>query len=251
MESHLFAQMKDFENKHWWFIGRRRIIETALQRMSLPPNTNILEVGCGTGGNLELLSRYGEVDAMEYDESAIEIASQSVAHTIKRGWLPDNIPFKNRGYDLIVLFDVLEHIQDDKAALSAIREKLTDNGKLLITVPAFRFLWSKHDDIHHHFRRYIKNDLIELLRMAGYHVGYASYFNSILFPLIALKRIVNHRFFNSESEDLVMPGKVTNYFLYKLFAAERLLVGRLTFPFGVSLIAMAEKIEISNSDAAQ
>lgn len=240
MEPYLFRQMMEVEKSHWWFVGRRKIIDWALGRFQLSEDSTILEVGCGTGGNLELLAHYGNVKAMESDIAALEIARQRADVNIKHGWLPDHIPFEQTKFDLIVLLDVLEHVPDDGAALHALREKLRPGGKILITVPAFGFLWSKHDDLHHHYRRYSKPELMGLLRMSGYRVRYASYFNSILFPVIAAVRLFNRLSRNETTDDVKKPSYLINRILCTLFGAERYLLGEFSLPFGVSLLLMAE-----------
>jgi SAM-dependent methyltransferase len=245
MEKEFYLQYAAVENKHWWFVGRRKIVEKVIQQLKLPVNTEILEAGCGTGGNLAMLSRYGNLSAMEIEEIACQIANERKITTVKKGSLPDNIPLKGE-YGLIVMLDVLEHINDDIAALEALYSLLKPGGYLLITVPAFPFLWSHHDEINHHYRRYLKITLQRVAIKAGYKLNYTTYFNFFLFPIVAiirsLKKILKIDDSNSNiSSDLNIPAKLINKFLTYLFASECHMINRLSLPFGVSLLLVAQK----------
>ncbi|MGB3655481.1 MAG: class I SAM-dependent methyltransferase [Rivularia sp. (in: cyanobacteria)] len=244
MEKDFYLQYASVEDKHWWFVARRQIIEKVIQRLNLPQNAQILEAGCGTGGNLQMLSRHGQVSAMELEEVACQLANQRQVTQVKRGSLPDNIPFSLQ-YDLILILDVIEHLDDDLSALKALYYKLKPGGYLLITVPAYRFLWSEHDDINHHKRRYRLKGLKQVVKKAGYELNYSSYFNTFLFPVVAIVRVLakllpkqNN---NQISSDLVVPSKPVNHILKLLFASERYLIDKFTLPFGVSVLLLARK----------
>ena len=154
--------------------------------------------------------------------------------------LPDALPFAGSTYDLIGLFDVLEHIQDDVGSLVALRERLGEGGKILVTVPALPFLWSGHDVRHHHFRRYTAASLSEVARKAGLKVTYSSYFNFFLFPLAVAARGVK-RLTGSEVPDDRMPAGWLNAILARIFGSVRHLLGRIRLPIGLSLTAVLEK----------
>ncbi len=245
MEKEFYLQYAAVENKHWWFMGRRKIVEKVIQQLKLPVNTEILEAGCGTGGNLAMLSRYGNISAMEIEEIACQIANERKITTVKKGSLPDNIPLKGE-YGLIVMLDVLEHIDDDIAALEALHSLLKPDGYLLITVPAFPFLWSRHDEINHHYRRYIKSTLQRVAIQGGYKLNYTTYFNFFLFPIVAIIRSLKKLLKIDEknlniSSDLNIPRKPINKFLSYLFASERYFMKWFSMPFGVSLLLVAQK----------
>lgn len=244
MEKDFYLQYASVEDKHWWFVARRQIIEQAISRLSLPKNAQILEAGCGTGGNLQMLSRHGRVSAMELDEVACQLANKRQVTQVKRGSLPDNIPFRLQ-YDLILILDVIEHLDDDFSALKALYYKLKPGGYLLITVPAYQFLWSEHDEINHHKRRYRLKGLKQVVKKAGYQVAYGSYFNTFLFPVIAIARslakLLPKQKKNQISSDLVLPSKSVNQFLKWLFANERYFINKFTLPFGVSVLSLARK----------
>ncbi len=244
MEKDFYLQYASVEDKHWWFVARRQIIEQVIQRLNLPKNAQILEAGCGTGGNLQMLSRHGQVSAMELEEIACQLANQRQVTQVKRGSLPDNIPFTLQ-YDLILILDVIEHLDDDLSAIKALYYKLKPGGYLLITVPAYRFLWSEHDDINHHKRRYRLKGLKQVVKKAGYELNYGSYFNTFLFPVVAIVRVLakllpkqNN---NQLSSDLVVPSKPVNQILKWLFAGERYFINKFPLPFGVSVLILARK----------
>jgi SAM-dependent methyltransferase len=244
MDKDFYLRYASFEDQHWWFVGRRAIVDKVIRNLTLPKNPKILEAGCGTGGNLSMLARYGRVSAMELDDVACKIANERQVTQVRLGNLPSRIPFTDE-YDLIAILDVLEHLDDDLAALLALHAKLKPGGWLLITVPAYQFLWSQHDEINHHKRRYLLRGLRQVVRKTGFSIHYSSYFNTFLFPIIAGVRCVKKLLrFESNSvgdSDLTLPSKPVNQILSLLFASERHLVGRVVLPFGVSILLLAQK----------
>jgi len=229
------------EDQHWWFVTRRmiikRILDTLLQNSDIH---DILEAGCGTGGNLELLSSYGNIYAIEINDEARDLANKRKICSVEPGSLPQNIPFK-KDFNLICMLDVLEHIDDDLAAMKAIVDKIKKKGKLLITVPAYMFMWSSHDAALHHKRRYTKKQLTSVVQAAGLEIIYATYFNTYLFPLIALIRILKNLFGKKDGTDLKMPSKVMNNLLKNIFYSEIMFIPKMSLPFGISILVMAQK----------
>lgn len=241
MERTVYDRMNELEANHWWFVARRRVIAALIDRhLKKAPDVAILEAGCGSGGNLPMLGQFGRVDAFEYDATARAKATEKSQLDVRFGALPDELPFDDRRYDLIGLFDVLEHVEADTASLAALGARLSDRGVILVTVPAFPSLWSRHDERHHHFRRYTRASLAEVAAKAGLRVRYASYFNFFLFPLAVTARALK-RLTGSDTPDDTMPSAPVNAVLTRVFGAERHLVGRLRLPVGLSLAAVLEK----------
>lgn len=242
MDPKIYFQMRSLEEKHWWFVGRRKIVGEILTSLDLPENARILDAGCGTGGNLQFLSQFGEVTGVEFDDGAAALARERGTWPVLKGSLPDGMPFGEQQFDLIVLLDVLEHIDDDGASLRALAALLAPRGYLVLTVPAFPFLWSPHDEEHHHKRRYRATELREVIVNAGLRLSYLSHFNTWLFPLVAAIRLARKIHpANEVGRDVQLPGPALNSMLQAVFGSERRWIGRLRMPFGISLLAVARK----------
>lgn len=241
MEPEIYHKTAQSEESHWWFVGRRRILNDVLKGLALPENAPILEVGCGSGGNLPLLARYGRVYGMELDATAREYARRRQVGPILPGRLPDDIPFEGQLFNLLVLTDVLEHVDRDDLSLRLLSERIQSGGYLLLTVPAFQGLWSRHDDLHHHKRRYNRARLMAILVDAGFEVLLLSYLNTLLFPVIATVRLCEKFLGKTGVDDLAMPPPALNQVLASIFASEGKVLKLMRLPFGVSLMALARK----------
>ena len=241
MEAQLYLDLDALEDDHWWFRGRRAIVRAALARRLAPAaRREILDVGCGTGGMLPLLATFGRVEGLEAEPVAVASARRRAPGTVVHvGALPEGIP-AGRSWDLVTAFDVIEHIEDAVAALRAIRGVLLPGGQFVCTVPAFPFLWSRHDEANHHFRRYTRATLLRDLEAAGFRVEWTTYFNSILFPVVVAARLAG-RFLpaRGSASDVEPTPALLNRALTALFASERHVVTRVSVPFGVSLLAFA------------
>lgn len=242
MENKIFQKMLKLESSHWWFVARRKIIQRAINNLDLPRNIRILDAGCGNGDNLSLLSTFGDLVAFEKNEYALKTAKSKKIGEIYKAELPDKLPNTVKtNFDLIVLLDVLEHIDDDSKSLTTVRKLMNNKGIILITVPAFQWLWSEHDVIHHHKRRYSKSELREKLDSSGFRIKYISYFNTLLFPFALVERIGQKIFFPSNPEILELPNNKINFLLEKIFSLEAIFMNKISLPFGLSLVAIAEK----------
>ena len=189
MDQAAYHHMAENEQSHWWFVARRRFIAHQLDKLKRPA-LKILEVGCGTGGNIDMLRGYGDLSVMELDPYAIKIAENRHDIKVVNGSLPDNHPFNPESFDLIVLFDVLEHIEADVEALQELKGLLKPGGRILLTVPAYQSLWSEHDKIHHHHRRYSRDSLRDVVENSGFEVSRMSNFFIFILPLALIRKFM-------------------------------------------------------------
>jgi SAM-dependent methyltransferase len=243
MEPEIYRTMAAIEDTHWWFSSRRLIVRDVLRNLKLPPDAVILEPGCGTGGNFELLSEFGRVYAMDSDPAACEFSRAKGIATVEQGELPHNIPFGELRPDLVIMTDVLEHLDSDRDSLEAIRARLRDGGHLVVTVPAVPWLWSEHDVSHHHRRRYTAPVLRSLMETTGFKIRLLTYYNFILFPLIAGVRIAQRMLpmNGSRPSDLRAHNATINRLLLRVFSSERHVIDRWNIPIGTSLLLAATK----------
>ena len=239
MEKEIYHEIALLEKQHWWYVARRKIIEKVLSGLHLSKNCDILEIGCGTGGNLALLSRFGNLYAVEMEPAGIKLANRHHITRVAYGWLPGRIPFEKRLFDAVVMLDVLEHISDDEASIKAVLHRLNPDGVLVLTVPAFQFLWSFHDVIARHKRRYTRTALCRLLKKNGFSIAWSTYYNFMLFPVIFLMRMLKRVLKKAGKSDNAMPPAVLNSLLVKLFSSERFFFPWMALPFGVSVLVVA------------
>ncbi|MBT8070655.1 MAG: class I SAM-dependent methyltransferase [Gammaproteobacteria bacterium] len=239
MESYTYQLMREFEDKHWWFVARRNILKSLLSTLHLPERASILEVGAGTGGNIGFLQDFGDVICVESDEQAAQLARERKMAPVLSGELPNGMPALDQHFDLIVLFDVIEHIEEDGESLRVLARLLNPGGRIVLTVPAFAFLWSQHDDENHHKRRYNRRSIVRLVKTNKLSLGYISYFNFWLFPLVASIRIIRKVFpYKGSWQDMKKPKALPNKILRSIFSSERHFVGKRRLPFGISLVAV-------------
>ncbi len=239
METYTYQLMREIEDEHWWFVARRIILSRLLSTLQLPERSNILEVGCGTGGNIAFLQEYGEVSCVESDKSAATMARERNLAPVLPGKLPNELPGFGHQFDLIVLFDVIEHVEEDGESLNALSSFLKPGGRIVLSVPAFAFLWSQHDEENHHKRRYNRHSLSELVASNGLSLDYISYFNFWLFPLVATIRLFRKiRPYRESWQDMRPPSALFNRVLQFIFSSERFFMGKISLPFGMSLVAV-------------
>lgn len=239
MERVVYQQMAELDERHWWYRARRRIIADLIRREVRPgPDARILELGCGTGHNLAMLAGFGHVEGLELDDEAREMSARRLGREIMSSPLPELTDVPDRNYDLVGAFDVIEHIEDDHAALASIATKLKPGGKFIMTVPAHQWMWTAHDVVNHHKRRYSKRRLRQLVEGSPLKLDRLGYFNSLLFPLAIAER-ASSKLRGKDSADVKLPSKALNAVLEKIFEAERYAVGRLPLPPGLSLFAVA------------
>lgn len=238
MERIVYDRMAELDRRHWWYRARRDVLSRLIAReIALPAEARILEVGCGTGHNLHMLQCFGRVDATEIDGAARIIASKRLGHAVRDAALPELKGVPDATYDLVAILDVLEHVEEDRASLASIARKLRPGGHILITVPAHPWMWSAHDEVNHHKRRYTKRTLHAVVAAAGLKVDLLTYFNSLLFPVAATARLAGKAARNKDSDDSLPPAPL-NRLLEAVFRLESYAIGRLPFPPGVSLAAI-------------
>lgn len=242
MERVVYRQMAELDQRHWWYRARREVLAALIRReVRPPPDAAILEIGCGTGHNISMLTQFGRVDAVELDDEARSLAEQRLGRAVMRAPLPELAGVPMRHYDVVGAFDVIEHIDDDRAALAAIASTLKSGGKFVITVPAHQWMWSAHDTVNHHQRRYSKAALRRLIDGSPLKLQKLGYFNSLLFPIAVAERL-SSKARGKDEADLKLPPGPLNAALERAFAAERHLVGRVPLPPGLSLFAVASAI---------
>lgn len=241
MDAAAYQSLRDSQDRHWWFVGRRRVVARLIEQfVALPRRARVLEAGCGYGGNLAMLGALGEVEAFEFDPSARAHAAGLSGRPVAYGCLPDDIGFAGERFDLIAMLDVLEHIDDDLGSLRALRERMADDGAIVLTVPAVPWLWSEHDVLHHHKRRYTRAGLRRRLQEAGLEPVGIGYFNTLLFPLALAQRLLS-KLTRAKSEGHDTPLGALNSLFASIFSSESLVIGRAGFPIGLSLFAVARK----------
>ena len=233
--------MVETQQNHWWFAVRRRFLESWVRiGGAAPRDGRILEVGAGTGANLDTLRVFGRVTALEPDHFACDYISRHFDVETVHAALPGGC-VGLRDFDLVVALDVLEHIDDDLGALRSIHGMLKARGRVIATVPAFQFLWSVHDEKLHHKRRYRAPELVSRMEEAGFRPVHQSYFNFLLFPAALLFRLLDRL---CKGVGRAGSGNVhpfLNGLMARVFGAEVFLLRFVRFPFGLSLVVVASK----------
>lgn len=240
MEADLYQRFYEIENVHWWFVARKAIVLSLLDHY-LPRGSGrvVLDAGCGTGGLLEDLERYGELVAVDSSGEAVKFCKLRGYEIVQCSIL--DTPFRPATFDVVIGLDVIEHVDDDLAALQELYRVCRPGGLLLATVPAFQFLWSHHDEMNHHKRRYTRRDLATRLQVARFEVLRCSYFNCYLFPFMLAGRLVGHGGGEEMGPELTVPSPMINHLLSRTFAAELPLLRRIDLPFGGSVLGVAKK----------
>jgi SAM-dependent methyltransferase len=244
MQQHTYAIMDEVEGSHWWFVGRRAILESFLEpiteKLRIPHSAlRILDVGCGTGANLEMLGEYGDAEGVDVSDDALEFCRRK-GLKVQKG-LAETLPYENGTFDLTTALDVVEHLDDDMAGLKEMYRVTKSGGYSLIFVPAFMWLWGVQDDISNHRIRYTKEQIVDRLKAAGYTIERATYANWTFFtPILAGRVIMRMTGIKPESENNITVSSLNGFF-GKLFGAERFWLRNFNFPFGVSIIIVAKK----------
>jgi len=248
MESGLYKTFSLVEDQHWWFSARRKFIRRLIERFVVTgPPGGYCEIGCGTGGNLSMLAETGTLDAVEMDAYGLECASARAVpgvRSVSSGFLPDDLPVTGP-YRAVFALDVIEHVEADAASVQSMAALLQEGGMLVITVPAYQWMWSYHDELNQHVRRYSRGELLGLVERAGLQVVYSSHLNMILSPMAILARAWEKLLgvFRKPqgSIGMEMPAAWLNRILEAVFSLEQYVAGRVSLPFGLSIVVVATR----------
>lgn len=241
MMEHTYPILYEVEQSHWWHIGRRRILagfveEICRQVTDRPPR--ILDVGCGTGANLLMLSKYGQAEGVDISEDALAFCRARGLNEVKLG-AAEELPYADATFDLVTAFDVVEHMDNDLAGLTEMRRVLRPGGRVLLFVPTFMFLWGLQDDVSHHRRRYRLPQLRRVLEQAGFEVERTTYANITFFaPILLVRQLMRFTGIKAASENNINVPAL-NGVLAAIFGAESTILRYINLPFGVSGLCVA------------
>ncbi len=239
MQSHHYPILYQVEDTHWWYVGRRRIIQSLVEKISTTlKNPKILDVGCGTGANLKMLAAFGKAEGVDISPQAVEFCRERGLDSVKLG-AAEQLPFEDNSFELVTALDVIEHLDDDVAGLREMRRVLRRDGRVLIFVPAFMFLWGVQDDVSNHRRRYTLPGLLKAVEAAGFEVEWSSYANiSFFLPVLVVRSVMRWLGLRAATEYGINISLMNGPFS-SLFAAERFVFKRGRLPFGVSAVCIA------------
>lgn len=240
MDAAAYRVESEVEAEHWWFAGRRRLFARYLKRA--PVNAHVLDVGCGTGANLQLLSD------MQFKAVGLDANSEAIRFCAAKGLSArlgsaTDLPFPDQTFDVVLATDVIEHLEDDAKALREIARVLKKGGLAIITVPAFKSLWGRQDEIAHHKRRYLKRDLLHTVRISDLKPLQSFYFNYLLFlPILAVRRAIaaGVGVVPAGGEGELNPPAL-NWLLSRIFAFDVATAHLVRPPFGVSIFVLATR----------
>lgn len=246
MDSQYFREYYSLERNHWWFTARSLILEGQIIKITKGHKIRILNVGIATGSTTEMLSKYGSVTSVEYDSECCKFLRSELGIEVIEGSITA-LPFDNENFDLVCAFDVIEHVEEDRLAVNELKRVCKKNGNVFCTVPAYHFLWSQHDDVNHHIRRYTSINFSKLFSDNGM-IEFKSYFNCLLFFPLAIFRIIMKILpfgflRKGAGSDFTIVG--SNHFaflLFRILAFERYFLNRkFKFPFGISYMLLWKK----------
>lgn len=235
-------RMAEFELGYWWFVGRRRVVETVLKKeLENKSELKILDLGCGTGQTALSLEKFGVVYGTDRSFSALKYSFQNGLNKVVESD-SYHLPFKENTFDLVTMLDVLEHVKNDLRALKELKRVLKKNSMILITVPAYQFLWSEHDIALSHYRRYNSHGLAIVLKEAGFRISRISYFISILFPIILAYRSITKlkKDKPNPQTQLISLPKFIDSILQKILFLEAKILNTTNLPFGASIVCIAK-----------
>ena len=239
------------DERHWWYRGRRRVLRAQLDRLPIPPGARLLDAGCGSGRTLDELARRGRVSGVDTSPEAVAAARRR-GHRDVRVARVERLPFPDGTFDLVTCLDVVEHTPDDRATLAELRRVTRPGGLLVVTVPAYQALWSWHDVVNRHFRRYDSASLRAAAREAGWDVVRDTHFNSLLLAPAAAVRLAQRRRHAHPRSDLELTPPALDGLLELPLRLEAGLVrAGLRLPAGLSLLAVLRHPAVERVPAAR
>ncbi len=235
MDESVYEQLYALEDRHWWFRGRRAVIRALLTHAAPPRPARVLDAGCGTGRNVVEFADLGPVSGIEPSHTAVEYCHRRGLTSVQEAGL-EALPFADGSFDLAFAFDVLEHVDDHVAGMRELRRVTASGGWFVATVPAYRWLWSSHDDSHHHRRRFTRPMLVSAARTAGWQPVFATYFNTVLLPPIAVVRAFRRGSREHATSDYELAPPALDRILGAPMQAEARAIARgVRLPAGVSV----------------
>ncbi|HEY0322457.1 MAG TPA: class I SAM-dependent methyltransferase [Pyrinomonadaceae bacterium] len=245
MMQHTYAILYEVEGSHWWYRGRRRIIASFVKEICdriKDRRPKILDVGCGTGANLVMLGEFGEAHGIDVSHDALSFCRARGLENVRHG-AAEELPYEDGTFDLVTALDVVEHLDDDAAGLKEFRRVLRPDGRILLFVPAFMFLWGVQDDVSHHRRRYTLPGLLKAVREAGFEIERSTYANITFFlPILLVRKFMKLTGIRTETENSIGISAF-NGILGRVFGAESNALRHMNLPFGVSALCVARRVE--------
>ena len=243
MKEHTYPIMFRIEQSHWWYTGRRKILANFVEeicRRVTDRRPRILDVGCGTGANLLMLSDYGDAEGVDISKDALAFCRERGLDKVKLG-AGEELPYEDGTFDLVTAFDVVEHMDDDLAGLREMRRVLRPGGRVLLFVPTFMFLWGLQDDVSNHRRRYRLPELRRVLEQAGFEIERSTYANITFFlPILFVRKLMRLTGVKAETENNINVSAL-NGVLGSMLGAESVVLKYMDIPFGVSGLCVARK----------
>lgn len=240
MKKYLYKDLYLLENKHWWHISKRRSIRQLIEKYNKVKNPKIIDIGCGTGKNIEELQKLGLVFGLDNSKEALNFCKKKGLKNLILG-RAEKTDLKDNFFDIITLLDVLEHTDDEKT-LKEMNRILKKGGLIIITVPAFPWLWSKWDEILHHQRRYTQDTLKKILISNNFYPIKTTYLYSFLvLPVLIIRKIKQIFFADFYPSDFKLSNLFFNFLLNYLSRVEFLFAEKFSIPFGTSILLIAKK----------
>ena len=242
MQKEEYEKMYHFEKEYWWFSGKRFLVKNCLKKFFRKENLKILDVGCGTGLNMKMMSKFGDVSGVDVAEEALGFCKKRGLSNVKESEV-EKLDFEDKSFDVVTALDVLYHknVKDDIKAMKEIGRVLKPNGYFIMTDSAMKCLYGKHDLAQHGIRRYSKKELKSKLKEAGFEVKKISYYNTLLFPPVYVKRKLDKLSDSEPKGDVQEINPLFNFILKMMYKLELSFLKYVDYPFGVSILAVCRK----------